>query len=180
MNPYHAYERGVEISGDAVIALLDTMGGVEMGRKFLAAVGIKDAMPGSWHSQQAFLDALRLLEETHGSDHLRKVGLRIYGSAKFPPRIRDIHQALTSIDIAYHMNHRKGPIGHYTYTQVDEHSGYVECNNPFPCEFDQGVIMGVAERFCPSGCRLHLQPHIPKSYCRKQGDPSCFYLVSWI
>jgi hypothetical protein len=180
MRPYEAIDRGVEISGDAIIALLDAMEAVEKGPKLLEAVGIKDPMPGSWHSQQAFLDALRLFEEIHGSDRLRGVGLCIFGSAKFPPRIRDIHQALTSIDIAYHMNHRKGEIGHYSYTQIDEHSGYLECNNPFPCEFDQGVIMGVAQRFCPSGRKLQIQAHLPKPQCRKSGASACFYLVSWV
>ncbi len=81
--------------------------------------------------------------------------------------------------MAYHLNHRGGEIGTYAYTQLTVRSGLMRCQNPFPCEFDQGILLGVARRHCPPDSALLQLPHRPGEPCRKHGKEVCEYLLEW-
>jgi len=47
------------------------------------------------------------------------IGKAIPESAIFPPEIQGLEMGLSAIDIAYHMNHRGGEIGHYNLILYD-------------------------------------------------------------
>ena len=125
-----------------------------MAFEILAKNGIKDLKPNEWYPQQAWLDAFKSISETIGPFTLCIIGKKIPENAQWPPEINEIHAALSSIDIAYHMNHRiddkilfnpetgemSEGIGHYKYTITSETTGTMVCNNPYPCDFDRGII----------------------------------------
>ena len=51
--------------------------------------------------------------------------------------------------MAYHMNHRNGIIGDYKFEKTSDTSAKIICTNPYPDEFDKGIITTMARRFAP-------------------------------
>ena len=164
---------------------------VWVAEQMLAAEGIRNPTANEWYDQQAWLNAFKAISEKVGSLTLRKIGNSIPDSADWPPNVIDIPSALAAIDVAYHLNHRihgkclmdlttgvmTEGIGHYTYTAVDDHHGAVVCKNPYPCDFDLGIIESAAARFRPVGSSLKIVH--AAGICRKRGHSSCTYEASW-
>ena len=76
------------------------------------------------------------------------------------------------------MNHRGGEIGHYNHKSYGPNKATIECANPYPCDFDRGIIEAMATRFKPNGAIVKVQ-HDASKPCRKNGADSCTYQVSW-
>ena len=86
-------------------------------------------------------------------------------------------EVLRSIDEAYRRNHRGGDIGFYRFESTGERSGEVTCENPYPCEFDRGLIRAVARRYAPVESFVFVEERGDR--CRRRGDDACTYTVSW-
>ncbi len=143
-----------------------------------------------WYPLERWLNALKRIGSEFGDYLLYQSGMTTPKNAVFPPTVTDIHSALKCIDIAYHMNHavrgeamfspstgemREG-IGHYAYSHTPgKNLVILECSTPYPCDFDQGIIIAMAQRFQPAA-RL---THDASKPCRKSGGLSCSYHVTW-
>ena len=115
------------------------------------------------------LRAFKRIAESVGESKLYAIGLRIPENAKFPPHIKTIDDAVASIDVAYHMNHRKAGkvmfdpatgamlegIGHYGYKKLGPRSIESVSANPYPCSFDRGIITTMARRFEKGAAIVH-------------------------
>ena len=194
MAKFQAFLRDVEVNGETVFAVVDGMGIFKKRAiAILAENGIVDPAPGQWYPQQAWLDSFRAISETIGAKTLHAIGRRIPENANFPDDINDIESALQSIDVAYHMNHRLGGkmlydprtkkmregIGHYRYQKLGDNKIKMLCNNPYPCDFDHGIIEAMALRFKPSDCLFVEVQHDDSAPCRKKGEDSCTYYVKF-
>ena len=107
--------------------------------------------------------------------------------------IRTVEAALLSIDVAYHMNHRlngellydarngimKEGIGHYGFEKISPRSARMVCVNPYPCQFDRGIIEATAEKFKPVDSALVTVRCDGTRLCRDGGADSCAYLIEW-
>ncbi len=177
--PFKAFESQVEVSGAAILSVINGMRGFQaLSEKILANHGIHNPASGKWYSQQAWLNAFEEIAGNIGQTTLRTIGRRIPETALWPPDVTTTQQGLASIDVAYHMNHRGGEIGHYRYEKVSEKSARIICNNPYPCEFDMGIIEATAKRFsAPKTVVIVL--HDSNVSCRDKGGRSCVYTVSW-
>jgi hypothetical protein len=120
-------------------------------------------------------------------------GIEVAGTsmgAFMPPHITNIEAALTTIDMAYHMNHRKNGvamfdpksgritdgIGHYTYKKTpDKNRAEIICDDVYPCDFDMGIVTGMAKRYVPTAKCSHLA----EGGCRRNNNRSCTYVVTW-
>jgi len=179
MAQFKAFSPTVQVNGETVLSVVEGLGAFKpTALQILADNGIKDPQPGQWYSQQAWLDAFKTISEKLGQVTLYSIGLKIPETAKFPPAIDSIEKALASIDVAYHMNHRMGEIGNYKYEATGEKSARMVCTNPYPCDFDRGIIEAVAKRFRPKGALVRVK-HDDSAPCRKQGAESCTYLIEW-
>lgn len=179
MAQFKAFAKGVEVNGETVLSVVDGMGAFKTkGLEILTANGIKDPQPGHWYSQQAWLDAFKTISEKLGTATLLAIGKTIPANAKWPPQVDNIEKALASIDVAYHMNHRGGEIGHYQYTSTGPKSGKMVCKTPYPSEFDQGIIHAAARKFAPPGIFpvVKLDETQPT---RKKGADACTFLITW-
>ncbi len=182
----------IEVKGATILAFVDGLGTFK--RKALQILeenGIKDIQPEKWYSAQNYLNAFKTIHNTLGNLVIKKIGEKIPENASWPPEIKNIEQALASIDIAYHMNHRKNGkamfdpatgkltegIGHYKFQKITENSAKVTCDGIYPCDFDLGTITAVAKKFAPAGVTVKVK-HADGS-CRKKGDPSCTYIIRW-
>lgn len=179
MKPFQASSPSVEVNGETVLAILTGMG-TSSGRasKILAAHGISEPKGGQWYKQQAWLDAFKEISETLGPNTLFRIGTKIPEQAKFPPEIKSIEQALGAINVAYQMNHRGGPIGSYDFHLEGKGKAIMVCKNPYPSDFDRGLIQSMADRFKPQNSivSVELDPSKPS---RKAGAESCTFLISW-
>lgn len=196
---FKAFEPGIEVNGQTVFAFIDGFKRFRsLASKHLLGNGIGKAttdgyveiVPDDWYSQEAWLAAFEAIAKSVGDPVLFTIGLAIPSNAKFPPWVKDIESAIRSIDIAYHMNHRKNGkvlfdpstgemtegIGHYGFERIEEKRLIIsECSNPYPCEFDRGIITKMAKEF-------ELNPqviHDNSKQCRKNGAESCTYIVTW-
>lgn len=151
-----------------------------------------DVKPGvdvdAWYSQQAWLDVLREIDERFGTEILFNIGAEIPNSAVFPSLAVDIDSAVRSIDIAYHLNHRRAGqvmydpatgimlegIGHYTHEKLSGNHILSTCMTPYPCEYDLGIVATMARRFEPRTIVEHVG-----SECRRHGAQACTYSLRW-
>ncbi len=179
MAQFQQFQSGVQVNGETVLTTVNSFPEF-MRVKALSILkdnGIEDPQPGAWYCQQAWLDSFRVIAEKFGTNTLFEIGKGIPANAKFPPEVDRIDKALGAIDVAYNMNHRNGEIGYYKLVSYDQLKKelIMECKNPYPCDFDRGIITAMARKFEPS-VRVEVQPGKPN---RKQGDDSSWYVVTY-
>jgi hypothetical protein len=143
-----------------------------------------------WYPLDKWLAAYQNIAEQVGPRALVQIGQHIPKHAVFPPTVTDLPSAIASIDVAYHMNHRKNGkvmfdpatgqkvkgIGNYGFAPAPNERRITSvCDNPYPCDFDRGLITAMAARF-ERGSRV---THDERAPCRKTGADSCTYVVTW-
>lgn len=167
------------MTAEAILAMVAGMGNFRhTALQILANHGIEKPEPGQWHPQQSWLNAFSEIAEKISEAALTAIGMKIPDNALWPPGHVSIHEGLASIDVAYHMNHRGGEIGHYHYASDGEREGIFTCDNPYPCPFDQGIIRAMAGRHLPADLRGIILEHAAGE-CRSNGDDRCIYRISW-
>jgi hypothetical protein len=176
---FKAYSPQVQVNGQTVLAIVHGCGAFkDRASAILAQCGLNDPKPGMWYTQQNWLDAFKVISDTIGPTTLLNIGRSIPENADWPPQVNSVETALASIDVAYHMNHRFGEIGHYTFTSTGPNSGKMVCDNPYPCDFDRGIVEAAARKFAKPGSLVKVI-HDDSQPCRKKGQNSCTYLVTW-
>ena len=180
MAQFVAFAPHVQVSGEAVLAVVDGMGlARQKTLKILADNNIHDPKQENVVSATELVEPFQQVSETLGEDALLAIGRKIPDTAKFPPEIDCIERALQSINVAYHMNHRDGDIGIYGFQSTGPRSAQMVCRNPYPCVFDQGIIEAMAIRFKPQDSPAVSVRHDDSAPCRQNGADSCTYLVTW-
>lgn len=180
MAQFKAFSDKVEVNGETVLSVVNGVGVFKkQALDILAKNGINDPKPGEWFLQQAWLDSFKEISEKIGPKSLYAIGKAIPANAQFPPDINTIEKALAAIDVAYHMNHKGGEIGHYKFVKTEGRTGKIICDNPYPCEFDKGIIEAMAQKFKPEDSIFAIVEHDDTQPCRKKGADSCTYLISW-
>lgn len=180
MKIFKASSPSVEVNGETVHSIIDGMGAFKAkALKILADNGIDNPQPGKWYNQQAWLNAFKAISEQIGASTLNAIGQKIPENAKFPPEIDEIHKGLASIDVAFHMNHRNGIIGNYKYEKIDDKNVKIICSNPYPDEFDKGIITAMTRKFKPANV-INVKVHVDETQnTRTKGGDSTTFLVSW-
>jgi hypothetical protein len=190
MQQYVAFDPAVEVNGEAVLSVVEGVGvWSESALKILEENGIRDPRPGHWYNQQDWLNAFAVIGRI-GDRTLMAIGRSIPGNAQWPPQVKTIHDALASIDVAYHMNHRRHGralfdphsgsleegIGHYQLIATTETTAELAVSTPYPCAFDTGIVTAVAQEFAPEGARVEVEHG---NSCRGKGAESCRLSVRW-
>jgi hypothetical protein len=192
------YDANIEVSGECIGAILDGFKQYPaVAVKFLARFGLikneatkpSDIDRSAWYSMEAWLAAYKGIAEEIGANSLYAIGRRIPQNGPLPPSITDIHGAIPMLDVAYHLAHRKGGavmfnpengqmlegIGHYRYEARGDREIVCVCENPYPCDFDRGLVSAMAQRFEEFSQTVHDE----SGPCRKNGGASCAYVVTW-
>jgi hypothetical protein len=170
----------IEVYGQSVQALVNAMNALKLkAQRILATHGIEQLEAEKWYPMRSVLDSFDDILKQVGPFTTRAIGQAIPKHAVFPPGINALEEALRSLDQAYRMNHRgTGFIGSYHYQSLGENTGRMVCSNPYPCEFDQGIIEALYDRFPPKGS-FRLRIDHDASGCRAKGNPTCTYLLKW-
>jgi hypothetical protein len=133
--------------------------------------GIKEIQRNVWYPTQLLLDVCKIIYETVGPNTLFLIGKYVPEHAVFPPDIDSLGKALASIDTAYRMNNRGKNIGYYRFKRTGERMAAMICSNPFPCDFDRGIISAMIDKFKPKG-------YVHKARLTHE-EGSCTYIISW-
>ena len=185
MAEFKVYEPSVEVLGEVVAAFIAgfPQGTEKVGLGILERQGIKDPRLGEWYPLQSFLDAMQEISQNLVTHMLTRIEEKIAINAKLPSGLDSLEKCLESIDVAYHMNHRGGEIGSYTYSRNGSPGGLQQakmvCTNCYPCTFDLGVLEGFSQRFKPKDAAGVVVRHDDSQPCRRKGDDSCVYIISW-
>jgi hypothetical protein len=195
---FKSFEAGIDAYGASIDGIADAFKLFpSVALKRLVSFGI-GSMQGknvlierdAWYPLDKFLAAFESIATEVGSRGLYQYGQHLPKYAPFPPSITDIRSALASIDVAYHMNHRKNGkvmfdpatgqmlegIGHYACKMSpNEKKITLVCENPYPCDFDRGIITSMAARFE----KVSRVVHEERTPCRKNGADSCTYTITW-
>lgn len=190
--------KGFEVRGDSIGAVLDGFRQypivaikhlVKCGLVSEGATSPSELLRDTWYSLERWLSAHHGIAQEIGYSSLYTIGKQIPANAPFPDAKGDVVSALKSINIAYHLNHRKDGevmynsesgrlidgIGSYRCENSGPREIFCTCDNPYPCDLDLGLIEAIATRVEP----LAATEHHPERGCRKQGAKACTYVVSW-
>lgn len=181
MAQFIAFDPNVEVNGQTILSVVNALPtGQESRLAILKKHGITPE-EGKWYKQQSWLNAFKALSTEIGDKTIFAIGKTIPEHAVFPPQIDTLQKALSAIDIAYHMNHRNGEIGTYMLTHFDEkkREAIMVCNNPYPSEFDRGIITTMLRRFKPKDSYKYDVVTDLSKKSRVKGDDSCTYVVTW-
>lgn len=182
MAQFVSFDPAVKVIGQSILLFANAMDfGKEERIEILEKHGLVNLDPTQWYDLQKWLDAFKELSEGMWASTLFIIGKEIPGNAKFPPQIDSIEKALYSINIAYHMNHSQGNIGIYDVTMFDavQRKAEMVCRNPYPSDFDRGILAAMAERFKPAdSIATEVTLDLSKE-SRLNGADSCTYLISW-
>ena len=178
MTQFIAFDPNTEVNGATIMSITDGLGA--SAGSVLTTHGLHNLQADQWYPQQLWLDAFRDIAATsvNAMLDLVNIGMKIPENALFPPDIKSIQSALESIDVAYRMNHRGGEIGSYQCISVGHSQMDMVCRNPYPCDFDYGLIYSMVRRFRPLKTQFVVQ-HDDTAPCRKKGADSCIYHVTW-
>lgn len=179
MAQFIAFDPNVEVNGKTICSTLEGMGIMKpLAMKFLNEVGILKVNKREWYSQQAWLDVLKIINDKIGEKYLYLIGRNIPYQAMFPTDIDSVESALNTIDLAYHMNHRGGEIGYYRFESKAKNSGIMYCWNPYPSEFDKGIIESMIIKYsAPQASVVVELKESPAN--RKNGGDECEFIIKW-
>jgi hypothetical protein len=182
MAEYVPFSPNVEVNGETVLSFsnaLPSYGGVM--QQVLSNNGIKNPLPGKWYKQKDWLNAFKQIGEEYGPHTLFLIGNAIPKNAIFPKNIVTLEDALNSINIAYHTNHRKGDIGYYKLLSIDieQKRAVMECKNPYPSHFDMGIIISMARMYKMKSTDMIDIERDETMPSRTKGADSCTYNLHW-
>ncbi|NJM93352.1 MAG: hypothetical protein HC842_00670 [Cytophagales bacterium] len=180
----------IKVNGQTINAFIRGLGSAaDLGKEILAAHGIKHISDTEWYPVSQYLSAYREIELEIGANTLFNIGKKIPDSAQFPPEVDNIEKGLSAIDVAFHMNHMQNGkpmfdpatgrmeegIGHYSFQLTGDRSAQMVCDNPYPCDFDRGIITAMARKFEPLA---EVELDTTKE-SRKSGATSSTYIIRW-
>ncbi len=181
MAQFIAFDPNVEVNGETILSVVNAIAVGQEGRLAILKKHRINPEDGKWYKQQLWLNAFKEISEELGDHTLFMIGKAIPEHAEFPPQIDNLQKALAAIDMAYHMNHRNGEIGRYTLTEYDDkkRKAVMVCSNPYPSEFDRGIISTMMRRFKPSDSFKYDVTLDTSKETRMNGAESCTYMVQW-
>ncbi|MEM7331600.1 MAG: hypothetical protein AAF490_05885 [Chloroflexota bacterium] len=176
MATFKAFDENAEVLGASLVITTKSFGDEVI--PILEKHHIFPIDPDGWYKQQDWLNAFSELSEGNYMN-LVAMGMKVPDFAVWPPSIKTVHEALASINVAYHMNHRNGEIGNYHYEKTGDQSGKMVCRNPYPSDFDYGIIYRTVAKFTdPDNSQFAVRVDGSQP-SRKLGEDSCTYLISW-
>lgn len=166
----------VVFNGNALSAILKAFLSENLAYKMIQeGLGVQDIVPDKMYPIDGFLKPLFAIEKKIGALVLNKVGTKMMESAAWPPNIKTLEDVLKSINVAYKMNHKPNDaknIGEYIYSKLEDKKYTITATNPYPCDFDLGIIQGAVKKFAPTAIVKHVS-----GSCRKNGDMKCIYEI---
>ena len=180
MAQFKAFSDDSQTLGQSLITWIAASGAFEKRMlQMMKEEGLTEIRPDAWYPMQAILNTCKKIYDSVGPNTLFLIGKNIPEHAVFPPSINSLGKALGAINTAYRMNNKGTDIGFYKLQRTGDQSALMVCENPFPCDFDRGIISAMTDKFKPKGCFHKASVTHDKGSCRNKGNKSCTYVISW-
>lgn len=171
-----------EVIGGSVQIIIQAMGNVkEMGLRVLKENGVDtNVPPDGWVNLEKWINSLKAIEKSFGPNTLFMIGKKVPEIIPFPKL--DFASAMNGININYLNSHKNidKAASYYKFTKKGEKSAIVVCTNPYPSDFDRGLIAGLSRKFAPANTtslvEVELDTTLPS---RKSGAVSCTFNLIW-
>lgn len=139
--------------------------------------GIENLDATTWYKLKTIIPFYKRIVDDYGPNTMFDLGKSMPDHSKMPPEIDSIEEGLLSMDIGYNMNHRNGYVGFFKIISHDleEKKIVMQCYNPYPCDFDRGIITAIARMF-KTGVRVLVDENKPS---RKKGGDESWYIISY-
>ncbi len=179
METFTAFDPETEVIGQAMLALVECVNKDHI-LPILRRHGLEHIEPDRWYPQQLWLDVFRDVASNTSSAlfDLVAIGIKFVETARFPEGIDSIEEALIAVNDSYQMNHRGGYAGEMSVVIMGPRHVQVIDHTPYADDFTYGVIYALARRFRPEGTYPTIR-HDDTAPCRKRGDDSCTYDITW-
>jgi len=188
---------GVEVRGEVLAGTVDAMGSYRArALVILERLGVTSVRAGQWYPLAALLTTFEKIEDAAGARAMRRVGATVASTAVWPDGIDSLEAALSSIDVAYHMNHRRngrelfdgatgqiveGGIGHDVFlpAKPGERTALYICGSFYPDQFDLGMAEVLANKFKPAGADKVTVEIDASKPIRASGGATTTYVIRW-
>ncbi len=177
MAEYVAFDPANESDRSGIIAVIESLGHEEIDH-LITKYDIGDKQ---WFSQQIELDILKALSENNSFLDMVSIGMKIPDVADFPPASAEVsvHEVLEGVRDAYESAVRGPNTGSYEYTKLGDRKGRMVCNNPYPSDFDYGLIYRIVQKYRPDDSEHVLVVRDESVQNRRTGGDTCIYDISW-
>lgn len=173
------FDPNAKLLGDVLVKSIDSRPNFVKKNilKILASVGIPNLEPDAWYDIEIMPKFYARIAQDFGPNTIFDLGKAIPDKAIFPPGIDSIESGLSSINVAYNMNHKDGYVGFYKMVSHDleQKKIIMQCYNPYPCDFDRGLITAMGRKF-ESGVRVVVDQSKPN---KKNGGHESWYIVTY-
>jgi len=175
-----AFDSNTEVSGQAMLAMVDCMDSEHIAPIMLKH-GLSDKFdPDTWYPMQLWLDIFQEILDQQGFQgtlNLVDIGRRYADTAILPEDVGTLDDAIIAVNDTYQLNHRNGYAGEMSIVIMGDGNMQVIDHTPYPCDFTYGMLYGLAHRFKKER-RSPIVSH-DNSSCRKRRDDTCTYNISW-
>lgn len=126
----------------------------------------------TWYPLAEYVAAIEAIDKLVDDQAVHALGQRIARAVTFPADTTDVPAALSALDDVFGAQHR-GDAGDYSFRQIGAEDGRIECQTPYPCAFDRGVVEGAAVAHADGFVC------VTEVGACKPDDGRCTYDVSW-
>lgn len=177
MAEFVAFDSNVEVHADNPLMLIELLSNKAAATKIFEQHDII-LVPDQWYPLQNVLNAFREVSQLDFFDMVA-IGMRVPDYLNFPPQINTVEMALGTFDMAYQIKHRNGDAGGFAFEKTGNRSGKIVCRNPYPSDFDYGVIYRIVQKFKDNATTSSSVKPDSNAPSRKNGDDSCTFLIEW-
>lgn len=179
-SPFRVFEE-IEVNGLFMLPMIDVVGAKVI--PILEKTGLDVHYSDQWYPVPEWLTTFYNIGDHLGADVLHDIGKITTENGLWPSEIKTIETALESINNAYKMNHRSrnsenlNKLGDYAFFKTGNNMAKIVCDNPYPCDYDKGIIEALANKFKEPNAMITVVHD--DSSCRKNNGTSCTYHIKW-
>ena len=193
---YKSYHPDVEVTAEIVLLFVNSVRrGKEKRFAILEKHGIVNPKPGEWHNFQSFLTSLEEISRNVGDMNTFLLGSKgIEASALTLPPMNNLKEALSLLNVGYHMNYRLNGeitfdpetgkmidvIGNFELIEFSDEERIAKMISSTPYGHDErGYIDAFVRSYSPNDAVYHEVKEDITRERKSEGADSTTYIIRW-
>lgn len=197
MPPLKKSIEGVEVRKEVIVGIQEVLNqkSIQLKNLSLKSFGLDLEENKAWYPLENLLKLFTYIEKNCSPSILQRIGAEVAKKAKWPDTTQNAEEAIRSINLAYHMNHRRDEQELFDYEKGEIIEGYIGhdileidhkkevanfiCGSFYPSDFNLGMAKQVLKIF-GNNFIAALSVKIDKSQpSRKTGGETCTYNINY-
>lgn len=177
---YEPYEQGIEVTGEAIQAVIDGVGQFStVSEQTTRSLFVDNGLPptpklNEWYALSTYLDGIDSMVEAFEDTTIERIGKQLTFVVDWPGPRSSVEAAMATLASWFRRTHRGGNAGTIGFERTGPDSGRVRCETPYPCALERGMISGLSSH---AGSALVTVTEV--GHCREEGGDNCVYELSW-